>query len=136
MIRSKQRALVLILAVALIGGLSGCGNNPGRAVAFYIYNTGVAVLPPPGLLYTNVRAPVTAQAPASLGTRSGSATVNQIAIPPIPGIMPAIPLISWGDVSKEEAARNGGLTDVTHMDYQLTSILMFYRRFKLTAYGN
>src|SRR6056297_3626786 len=61
-----------------------------------------------------------------VGARRGVATTTQIATPPLPGIAPPIPLIAWGDASLEEAAADGGIERITHMDYQLTVILMIW----------
>jgi len=93
------------------------------------------VIPPLGVLYTRVRAPVSSGAPADLGSRRGESSVIQLAIPPIPGVVPAVPIAAWGHASREAAARDGGIESISHMDYELTTVLMVWRRFKLIAYG-
>jgi hypothetical protein len=136
MSRSKRGALLLLLGLSLFG-VPGCtGASIQRSVAGEIGNTKAAVIPPLGIFFSQVRAPVGARTPTRIGPRRGVASVNQIAIPPIPGLTPSIPLFSWGDASEEEAARRGGLEKVSHLDYELTVVMMVYRRFTLIAYGD
>ena len=68
----------------------------------------------------------------------GEATVTQIALPPLPFpfLMTGLPLASWGGASIEDAADAGGITDVKHADYEVLTVLMFFRKFTLTAYGD
>lgn len=133
-------ALLLFLGVFLCLTSAGCvggGTNAQRQGLLTVGDTKAAVLPPLGILWSRVRAPLNAGAPKEIGVRRGEATANQIAIPPLPfpGMTTGVPLVSWGDASQAEAARDGGLQDVSHMDYELTTFLMFFRRFKLIAYG-
>lgn len=135
----KTMGLTIFLILGL--SLTGCaGGGAGRAAqqgaVSRVSNTSAAVIPPLGVLYSRVRAPVTSDVPSRVGKRRGMATTRQIATPPIPGVAPAIPLVAWGDASMEEAAADGGIREVSHMDYRLTIILMFWRRFDLIVYGD
>jgi hypothetical protein len=96
-----------------------------------------AVIPPQGLLYSNVKAPLTA-GETSFGPKRGRATSHQIGLPPLPfpGLAMGLDLFGWGDSSKQSAAANGGLARVEHMDYELQVYLFVYRRFTTEAYGN
>jgi len=126
----------VFLCISVVGCVGG-GTNAQRGALLTVGDTKAAVLPPLGIFWSRVRAPVNAGAPKEIGVRRGEATVHQIAIPPLPmfGLNSSIPLVSWGEASQSEAARNGGLQDVNHLDYELTTIFMFFRRFKLIAYG-
>ncbi|MHA7839143.1 MAG: TRL domain-containing protein [bacterium] len=132
---------LLLLGLGLGLSLIGCAGAGGglsaqESRALQVGETNAAVVPPLGVLYSRVRAPATADLPRRVGARRGVATTTQIATPPLPGIAPPIPLIAWGDASLEEAAADGGIQRITHMDYQLTVILMIWRRFELIAYGD
>jgi hypothetical protein len=129
-------ALILSLALGSIGCAGGTGMAGRRAAVLRVGDTKAAVIPPLGILYSHVRAPLMAVAPSHLGTRRGEASVIQLATPPLPGIAPPIPLVAWGDASMEAAAGNAGIRDVTHMDYELTTVLMVWRRLTVITYGD
>jgi hypothetical protein len=38
-------------------------------------------------------------------------------------------------MSEKTSAANGGITQVTHADYEMTVVLLFYRRVTLITYG-
>lgn len=133
-----RKAGVLVCCLALLVSSIGCVGATGmRQAAYYVTRTKAAVIPPVGLLWTRSSAPVTAQVGGPpMGTKMGRASVNSIAIPPNPVGIPAVGLISWGDMSQKQAARNGGITEITHVDYRMTVFLMIFRRVTLTVYGN
>jgi TRL-like protein family len=126
------------VAVLLAGAaLSGCATTrsdlPYRAVAA----VGAPVIPPLGLLYTNLRAPLSLDS-TSFGAKRGTAVSHQIGLPPLPfpGTVLGLDLFAWGDASPARAAANGGITTVRHTDYELTVVLWIYRRFTLQVYGD
>ena len=55
---------------------------------------------------------------------------------PLPGLGAGLTLVSWGDISVETAARNGGIQKVEHVDYELEVYLFVYRRTTAEVYGN
>jgi hypothetical protein len=97
-----------------------------------------AIVPPPGILYSGFKAPQRPQATGPLGSKKGTARVQSIGLPPlpVPGLATGVNLFSWGDASTEEAKRNGGVSQVTHVDYDFRMILMIYRRYITEVYGN
>lgn len=118
--------------------LAGCAvsTRPDlayRAVAPYR----APVIPPVGFLYSDFKAPLTA-GQTDFGSKKGVATSHQIGLPPIPvgGLIAGLDLIGWGDASDKAAAKNGGITNVAHIDYRMEVILFFYRRFTTEVYGN
>lgn len=133
---SSRGALALLLGLLVMGSIGCTSGMAGRRAALLrVGATRAAVIPPLGIVYTKVRAQVTSGTPVKIGSRRGEASVIQLATPPLPGIAPPIPLVAWGEASMAAAAKNGGIEDVSHMDYELTTVLMVWRRFKLIAYG-
>jgi len=133
---SSRGAMALLLGLLVMGSV-GCGSGMvgRRAALLRVGDTKAAVIPPLGIVYTKVRAQVTAGTPGAVGSRRGESSVIQLATPPLPGIAPPVPLVAWGHASMEAAAKDGGIESVSHMDYELTTVLMVWRRFKLIAYG-
>jgi len=140
----------MALCVAFVSASLACTNpprSPGRAYAAvsnpmrdnvaFVGRFKTAVVPPLGILYSHVKAPAFANAvDASFGTKRGEATMYAIGLPPIPSIAPAIDLVTWGDGSEKKAAEDGGITNVTYVDYEARVVLMFFRQLKIVAYGD
>ena len=126
----------VLVAVALFSLLCGCAGSGRRIGLGRISGYQSAVLPPPGILYSDFKAPQR-DARGPLGTKKGSATVHSIGLPPNPwtGLL-GWDLVSWGNASTEEAKRHGGIRNVTHVDYDFQMILMVYRRYTTEVYGN
>lgn len=102
----KLAAMVVVLAV----GTSGCGA--------------VAMSPVPGLLYTDVSAPLTATGEPT-GTRTGTSECQSI-----------LGLVAQGDCSIAAAAEQGGITTISHVDYHTESILGIIAAVTVTVYGS
>jgi hypothetical protein len=113
-IRSLTVALLLLAS-------TGCGSILWEA----------PVAPPRGLLFTDVRGPLT---PDPLGTRvsekSGEASTLYVRDILITGQD-----IAWDDCSIEKAARSGGLTKVHYADYEALAVLGVFGKFTVRAYG-
>ena len=112
-----MRAFVAVLAVGIVAvALTGCA---GVAQA--------PVVPPVGLLYTSVSAPLDVDAAKSeLGTKVGKASTRCI-----------LGLVATGDASTAAAARAGGLTTINHADYE-SRLYVFgiYSSYTTVVYGN
>lgn len=80
--------------------------------------------PVTGILFTDVKAPVTATASDAAALKSGSASVNSV-----------LGLIATGDASIETAAKSGGITKIHHVDYSSKSWLGIYAVYTVTVYG-
>lgn len=83
------------------------------------------VMPPSGLIYSNVEAPVS---PAVMGRpvgekRGASSAVSYFG------------LVAVGDASVEAAAREGGITQPRHIDYEFVNVLLIYQKFTTVVYG-
>lgn len=78
----------------------------------------------PGIIYTNVHAPLEATGSIAASTRTGRAEAIQI-----------LGLVATGNASIERAARDGGITKIHHVDYRGFSILGIYSKFEIFVYG-
>jgi TRL-like protein family len=106
----KHLLLALSLVFALM--LSGCYTAP--------------VMPPQGLVYTETTAPLDIGADETNLDNLEQGSASHISI---------LGLIAVGDCSVAEAARNGNLKKVNHLDYSYTNILFIYQNFTTIAYG-
>jgi hypothetical protein len=131
-----KRALAIALAVAAALAVAGCATRPDT-----LYRSQAAVrapvIPPQGLLYTRLRAPLSLEA-VGFGAKRGTAVSHQLALPPLPfpGLWTGLDLFAWGDASLRAAAENGGIREVQGADYELMVVLLVYRRFTSEVYGN
>ncbi|MDJ0866633.1 MAG: TRL-like family protein [Myxococcota bacterium] len=82
------------------------------------------VVPPLGLIYTNIEAPINPTGGNPSGRRGESSVVAILA------------LFSTGDGSVRAAAQNGGITNVEHIDYEFYNVLGIYQRYTTVVYGN
>jgi len=106
-----------ILACAVLIGalfLTGCANY------------GAPLIPPMGLIYEDVKAPMDVDFDkTTLGSKQGTAESMSI-----------LGLIALGDCSINTAADNGNIMSVTHADYQYFNVLGVYQKFTTIAYGD
>jgi len=83
------------------------------------------VMPPTGLIFMNVEAPVSpAVAGQPMGARTGRASASSI-----------LGLFAWGDASVAAAVRNGGIVEPQHIDYEFFNILLIYQKFTTVVHG-
>lgn len=123
-------ALVLVTPLLLS---VGCANGPTKGMAAYLGMPVTPVIPPPGYIFEQVRAPLSCnydQTPVNPG-KVGKATVRHIGIPFYPFLS-----FSWDEASLETAAKNGELSEVSYADYETMSVLFgTYTEFTVIAYG-
>jgi hypothetical protein len=127
------RAVAVALAGLLVAGCATRSDVPYRALA----RVSAPVIPPLGLFYTDVHAPLSLGA-TSFGAKRGTAVSHQIGLPPLPfpGLTTGLDLFAWGDASEKTAAADGGITTVRHADYELRVVLWLYRTFAIDVYGD
>ncbi len=114
----KRLLLTSIIAAALIA--PGCVP----------YNA--PVVPPRGLI-SHYKAPLTTDFDATeIGTKTGTVSTSYLRIP-----TPWVDLdFAWDEADVAAAARNGGITTVTCVDYEYLSILGIVGTFTVIAHGN
>lgn len=83
------------------------------------------VVPPGGLIYSKISAPIDTDANTTApGSKKGTAMSQSIC-----------GLVAWGDCSGATAAANGGLSKINHLDYEFFNILGVYSEFTTRAHG-
>ncbi len=100
----------LLAASALAAVLSGCA---------------VANAPVNGFLYSHVTGPVGVTGSADRPTKVGRSHARSI-----------LGLYATGDASIEQAAKNGGITKIHHVDHETQVILGVIADYTTIVYGN
>lgn len=104
----KIAIMVLMTGFAIM--LSGCYSAP--------------VVPPRGLLYADVRAPMTTETRGAIGKRQGMAMATTW-----------MGVYCKGDASITAAARDGSIMEIDHVEYHYTNFLGLVQTFTTIAYG-
>ena len=104
-----KKLAVVVAFFAMTYLLSGCAA----------YSAGPVI----GFIYTDVQAPLTATA-NPVASKVGTAEATSI-----------LGLVATGDASINTAARNAGITRISHVDYASKSILGIYATFTVYVYG-
>lgn len=94
----------------------------GAVVVCAAMMTGCATSYPVGSLYTGVDLPVTAT--AGSGAKQGTAACQSF-----------LSLVAIGDCSIETAKKNGGITKVSSVDWQVINILGIIGNYKVRVTG-
>ena len=108
-----RRVLVVACLVCLAMVCAGCYSTPAK--------------PPIGAVFSDIQAPLTTELHGQpTASRRGEASTESI-----------LGLVSWGDCSLEEAARDGGLTTIQYCDYAYQNVILgIYQKFTVIAYGD
>jgi hypothetical protein len=77
---------------------------------------------PVGSLYTELKLPVSAT--ANQGKKQGTAECKSV-----------LSLVATGDCSIDAAKKNGGITKVSHVDWEAKNILGLIGEYKIHVYG-
>lgn len=86
--------------------------------------TGCASSYPTGMLYTQLKLPVLATGAPSGALKVGTAECTSI-----------LALVATGDASINTAMKNGNITKVHHVDWDVENILGIIGKYKCTVYG-
>lgn len=93
-------------------------------LAAAVWLAGCAMLVPMGSVYTGVKLPMMATGNGSASAKTGEATCTSV-----------LALVAVGDCSIEAARKNGGITKVNHVDWQVQNILGIYGTYKVIVWG-
>ena len=85
--------------------------------------SGCATPVPTGALYTQTKSPVAATANVK-GKKEGKAVSHSY-----------FSLVAVGDSSIKAAAKNGGITKISYVDYSATNVLGLFGTYTTTVYG-
>lgn len=107
--------LRILLGLCLGLVVSGCGVQVRSPV-----------VPPIGLWYNSTTFPVDIKFGPNndIGPQMGTAKSASV-----------LGLISWGDCSVEQAAKNGGIKQIDHVDARLFNVLGVYSEYETMVYG-
>jgi len=88
-------------------------------------SSGCAIVSSPviGGIYTSVKAPVVATS-NDLGSKVGTGEATSI-----------LGIVATGDASIQTAARNAGITQISHVDYEAFSVLGIFAKITVYVYG-
>ena len=94
-------------------------------IALTVFFSGCATPFPVGFAFTDVQLPVMAtDNPITEDTKKGVSTCESF-----------LGLIAVGDASIEEAAEEGGITKITHIDWHAKNVLGVWGTYTVTVYG-
>ena len=85
---------------------------------------GCAMLVPMGSIYTNVKLPMASTGNGGVSNKTGEATCISV-----------LAIVAVGDCSIEAAKKNGGITKVNSVDWQINNILGIYGTYKVVVSG-
>jgi hypothetical protein len=105
--RNMKRIAAIVVLCMVFGVVMGC------ATPF-----------PIGSIYTNLQLPVIATSNSGKAIKVGTAECTSI-----------LAIVATGDASIEAAKKNGGITKVYHVDWDVQNILGIFGRYKVTVYG-
>ena len=107
-----QKFLAAIVAASTIAVFAGCYSTP--------------VMPPTGVIFSNVRAPVSLSIGGQdLGTRQGAASCKAL-----------LGIVAWGNCSAKAAADAGNITQIKQLDYKFLNVLFVWQALTTVAYGD
>jgi len=89
-----------------------------------VFISGCATPIPYGCIYTEIKLPVAATGTGITATKVGIAESKSI-----------LGLVAIGDASIEAAARQGGITKISHVDYKTENILGIIGKYTTRVYG-
>ncbi len=105
---SKFTTSCLVLSLVAVMLMSGCAQT---------------LTPATGFVYSKVKGPFAATG-APKGSKMGTSECESF-----------VGLVAVGDASIETAAKNAGITKISHVDYDTFSILMVYAKLTVKVYG-
>lgn len=85
---------------------------------------GCATTYPRGVIYTELKLPVDAESGKAVGLKTGTAECKSV-----------LGLVATGDCSINAAMRNGNLTEVSYVDWEVENVLGVIGNYKLVVHG-
>ena len=93
------------------------------AIAVTLSSCAVVASPVLGTIYTDVKAPLIATS-NPVASKVGTAEATSI-----------LGIVATGDASIEAAAKKAGITRISHVDYEASSVLGIFSKFTVYVYG-
>lgn len=98
-----------LIAAGAMALLAGCLSAPFQ---------------PPSGMVSVTRAPLSTEGNWKVGAKKGEASSASV-----------LGLYAWGDCSIMEAARNGGLSQIGHVDYEYVNVIGIWQKVTVIVYG-
>ncbi|MEQ8820101.1 MAG: TRL domain-containing protein [Sumerlaeia bacterium] len=129
--------LVALTGIACLS--SGCGSAfTSRAVyggssPFAQFQEHAPVVPPPGFLFQETKAPLVYNVNETqvAGLRSASGQARFLNVPFTYGLLS----FTWQPVDVKTIAEDGGISEVSYADYSVFNVLGVYREMTINVYG-
>ena len=102
-----KKVLLMMTVLMLMASLVGCAS-----------------IQPIGIAYTDLNLPLNATSNDGKASKVGTSECKSV-----------LTLVAWGDCSIETAKKNGGITKVHHIDFDVNNILGIYGKYTVTVYG-
>ena len=117
-----RNLLLVFLLLAVLVSIGGCGSLK------------TPLQPPGGFVYTRYKAPLSLDFDGTvLGSKTGSSSTRYFMIPFI------YASFAWDEADVAHALMDaqyrGGITEVTHANYEYLNVLGIYAQFKVEAHG-
>ena len=135
-VRSSRHGLALASVLVSCSISFGCVNLP-RFGAYPIPAVGgstvpiAPVIPPSGILFSDVHAPLTTQIDKPKATTKQASRQTWYFREPF-----FLTSYAGGDVSIEKTAAEAGIKEVVRADYEHLQVLGLFGRMRITVYGN
>ena len=94
------------------------------AAILVVFLTGCASTLPSGMIMTNLKLPIATTDATGSASKVGEASCTSI-----------LTMVAKGDCSIETAKKNGGITHVHHIDWQVDNLLGIWATYKVVVYG-
>lgn len=120
--------------------LRGLAAVAGLSATFFLggcyAGMNAPVIPPQGMLYSNVSAPLTtnfSETPTGAAiTKTAKRNTRYFYVPFTYGLLS----FGWDEAAVQKIAKEGGITDIAYAEYSALNILGIYAEFTITVYGN
>lgn len=94
------------------------------STAFLLSSCAAVKSPVTGYVYQETQSPVSVTS-NPLGSKKGEATATSV-----------LGWFAFGDASVQKAAKDGGITKISHIDQKSTSVLGLFAKYTITVYGD
>jgi hypothetical protein len=92
---------------------------------FIAFLSGCASTLPTGMIMTNLKLPIATTGVSGQPSKVGEASCTSI-----------LSMVAKGDCSIETAKKNGGITQVNHIDWEVDNLLGIWATYKVVVYGD
>ena len=94
------------------------------STAFLLSSCAAVKSPVTGYVYQETQSPVSVTS-NPLGSKKGEDTATSV-----------LGWFAFGDASVQKAAKDGGITKISHIDQKSTSVLGLFAKYTITVYGD